>query len=225
MSQLSLVAFDYDVAHLASALVLLAAFGLLYQRRLPGMINLFALQSAALGTAAAWQAWMQGATQLYATAAIVWILKTGAVPIGLHWLLRRLHSTRTVETVLGIGPTMLVGVGLIVLAVLMVTPIGATGSALTREELALALSVILLGLLIMITRRHAVSQVIGFMCIENGVTLAVVGVKGMPLIVEMSVAFSVMVAFILFGIFFFHIRERFDTLDLHFLETFRGEDR
>jgi hydrogenase-4 component E len=67
--------------------------------------------------------------------------------------------------------------------------------------------------------------VIGFMCIENGVTLAVVGVKGMPLVVEMSIAFSVMVAFILFGIFFFHIRERFDTLDLHMLESFRGEDR
>ena len=45
----------------------------------------------------------------------------------------------------------------------------------------------------------------------------------MPLVVEMLVAFSVMVAFIIFGIFFFHIRERFDTLDLHHLETFRGE--
>ncbi len=224
MAPLSLAAFDYDVAHLASALVLLAAFGLLYQRRLPGMINLLALQSTALGTAAAWQAWVQDATQLYTTAIIVFTLKAGAVPLGLHWLIRRLHTTRTVETALGIGPTMLAGVGLVSLAILMVGPIGAR-SALTREELALALSVILLGLLIMITRRHAVSQVIGFMCIENGVTLAVVGVKGMPLVVEMSVAFSVMVAFILFGIFFFQIRERFDTLDLHFLEGFRGEQR
>ncbi len=224
MAPLSLAAFDYDVAHLASALVLLAAFGLLYQRRLPGMINLLALQSTALGTAAAWQAWVQDATQLYTTAIIVFTLKAGAVPLGLHWLIRRLHTTRTVETALGIGPTMLAGVGLVSLAILMVGPIGAR-SALTREELALALSVILLGLLIMITRRHAVSQVIGFMCIENGVTLAVVGVKGMPLVVEMSVAFSVMVAFILFGIFFFQIRERFDTLDLHMLESFRGEDR
>ncbi len=225
MSPLDLAAFDYDVAHLASALVLLAEFGLLYQRRLPGMINLFALQSAALGAAAAWQAWVQDATQLYTTAAIVWVLQTGAVPLGLHWLIRRLRTTRTIETALGIGPTMIAGVGLVALAILMVTPIAAAGSALAREELALALSVILLGLLIMITRRHAVSQVIGFLCIENGVTLAVVGIKGMPFVVEMSVAFSVMVAFILFGIFFFQIRERFDTLDLHFLESFRGEDR
>ncbi len=120
---------------------------------------------------------------------------------------------------------MVAGVALVALEIMMVSPIGVDRSALTREELALALAVILLGLLIMITRRNAISQVIGFMCLENGVTLAVVGMKGMPLVVEMSIAFSVMVAFILFGIFFFQIRERFDTLDLHFLEGFRGEQR
>jgi hydrogenase-4 component E len=84
---------------------------------------------------------------------------------------------------------------------------------------------VLLGLLMMITRRNAVTQVVGFMSLENGLILAAVGVRGMPLVVEMSVAFSVMVAFIIFGIFFFHIRERFDSLDLHYLETFRGEQR
>jgi hydrogenase-4 component E len=64
---------------------------------------------------------------------------------------------------------------------------------------------------------------VGFMSLENGLILAAVGVRGMPLVVEMSVAFSVMVAFIIFGIFFFHIRDRFDTLDLQSLESFRGE--
>ena len=216
-----------DMMKIMSVCVLGAALGLLgsCQQATTGAAESRAVQSTALGAAAAWQAWVQDASQLYVTAAIVWTLKAGAVPAGLHWLIRRLRMTRTVETALGIAPTMLVGVALVSLAILMVTPIGAERSALTREELALALSVILLGLLIMITRRNAVSQVIGFMCIENGVTLAVVGVKGMPLVVEMSVAFSVMVAFILFGIFFFQIRERFDTLDLHFLESFRGEDR
>jgi hydrogenase-4 component E len=84
---------------------------------------------------------------------------------------------------------------------------------------------VLLGLLIMITRRNAVSQVVGFMSLENGLILAAVGVKGMPLVVELSIAFSVMVAFIIFGVFFFHIRERFDTLDVHDIERFRGERR
>jgi hydrogenase-4 component E len=85
------------------------------------------------------------------------------------------------------------------------------------------MSVVLLGFLMMITRHNAVLQVVGFMVLENGLILAAVGVKGMPLVVEMSVAFSVLVAMILFGIFFFRIRERFDSLDLRYLETFRGE--
>ena len=61
------------------------------------------------------------------------------------------------------------------------------------------------------------------MSLENGLILAAVGVKGMPLVVELSIAFSVMVAFIIFGVFFFHIRERFDTLDVHELGHYRGD--
>ena len=129
------------------------------------------------------------------------------------------------ETAVGIGPTMLAGVGLVVLATLLVLPVTVSSAALTRETLAIALSVVLIGFLVMITRRNAITQVVGFMSLENGLVLAAVGVKGMPLVVEMSVAFSLLIAFILFGIFFFRIRERFDTLDLQSIESFRGERR
>ena len=93
------------------------------------------------------------------------------------------------------------------------------------EDVALALSVVLLGLLMMVTRRNAVSQVIGFMSIENGLILAGTGARGMPLVVEISVAFSVLIAFIVIGIFLFRIRERFDTVDVEALDRFRGERR
>ena len=63
----------------------------------------------------------------------------------------------------------------------------------------------------MVTRRNAVSQVVGFMSLENGLILAATGAKGMPLVVEISVAFSILIAFIVIGIFLFRIRERFDT--------------
>jgi hydrogenase-4 component E len=85
--------------------------------------------------------------------------------------------------------------------------------------------VILLGLLMMISRRNAVRQVIGFMSIENGLILAATGAKGMPLVVEISVAFSILVALIVIGIFLFRIRERFDTVDVQALDRFRGERR
>jgi hydrogenase-4 component E len=215
----------YDIAHLLGALVLLLSFALLYQRRLFALIQMFAIQSAALAAAAAWQGYIQDAPHLYITAALALGMKAIIIPVALHGIIVRLNIKRTIDTALGVGPTMIAGVSLVTLSILLVLPVTADVTALTREDLALALSVVLLGLLTMITRRNAIGQVVGFMSLENGLILAAVGVEGMPLIVEMLVAFAVMVAFIIFGIFFFHIRERFDTLDLHNLETFRGERR
>jgi hydrogenase-4 component E len=220
-----MTSIHYDIAHLLGALVLLLSFALLYQRRLFALIQMFAIQSAALAAAAAWQGYIQGAPHLYVTAVLALSMKAIVIPVTLHKIIVRLNIARTVDTALGVGPTMIAGVSLVTLSILLVLPVTADVTALTREDLALALSVVLLGLLTMITRRNAIGQVVGFMSLENGLILAAVGVEGMPLVVEMLVAFAVMVAFIIFGIFFFHIRERFDTLDLHNLETFRGEHR
>jgi len=107
--------------------------------------------------------------------------------------------------------------------ILVTMPVTAGADVLAREDIAFALAVVLLGLLMMITRRNAVSQVVGFMSLENGLILAATGAKGMPLVVELSVAFSVLIAFIVFGIFIFRIRERFDTVDVGALDRFRGD--
>lgn len=215
----------YDTAHLLDTGVLILSFALLYQRRLFGVIKIYAVQALLLAMAAAWQAHAQDAPRLYVTAGIALVLKAMIIPVALRWIVTRLNIHRAIETALGVGPTMVVGVALVALSILLVLPVTAASGALTRESLAAALSIVLLGLLMMITRRNAVSQVVGFMSLENGLILAAVGVKGMPLVMELSIAFSVMVAFIVFGIFFFHIRERFDTLDVHDIERFRGERR
>lgn len=215
--------FSYDIAHLIGATVLMAGFGLLYQRRVFAVLNTFAFQALALAAAAAWQAHVQHAPHLYFTAAIALLFKALAVPFALHWLVERLGIHRTVETALSIGWTMIVGVALVALSIMLVLPVTAAASALTRESLALAMSVVLLGMLMMITRRNAVTQVVGFMALENGLILAAVSAKGMPLVVEISIAFSVLVAMTLFGIFFFRIRERFDSLDVAYLESYRGD--
>ncbi len=213
----------YDAAHLLGAVVLLMSFALLYQRRLFSLLHVFTAQALALSAAAAWQGFIHDAPHLYVTALLTLVLKAILIPVALHRIIRKLNIQRTIEPALSIGLTMLAGVSLVTLSILLVMPVTEQASALTREDLALSLSVVLLGLLMMISRRNAVSQVVGFMSIENGLILAAVGVAGMPLVVEMSVAFSVMVAFIVFGIFLFHIRERFDTLDMQKIESFRGE--
>lgn len=218
-----MVDIGYDTAHLLRAVVLLMSFALLYQRRLFSLVNVFALQALALSAAAAWQGWVHDDVHLYGTAVLTLALKAVLIPVALSRIIVKLDIRRAVEPALSIGLTMLAGVSLVTLSILLVLPVTQDAAGLTREDLAVSLSVVLLGLLTMITRRNAVSQVIGFMSIENGLILAAIGVAGMPLIVEMMVAFAVMVVFIIFGIFMFQIRERFETLDLHRIDAYRGD--
>jgi hydrogenase-4 component E len=213
----------FDVAHLLAGSMLVLSFLLLYQDRITAVLNVFALQAVALSLSVAWQALIQDAPHLLVTAVIALILKGVVIPTALHRIVRRLGIHREIEQVIGAGPTMLTGLGLVALSILLVMPVGTGVSVLVREDLAFALAVILLGMLMMITRRNAVTQIVGFMSLENGLVLAASGAKGMPLVVEISVAFSVLIAFIVFGIFVFRIRERFDTVDVSALDRFRGE--
>ena len=214
-----------DVAHLFAGGLVLVSVMLLYQDRMTGLINTFALHALVVSMSVAWQAFIQHAPHLYITAAIALVIKAVVIPVALRRMVVRLGIHRTIEPVVSIGLTMLAGIGLIALSIMVMLPITAQAGTLAREDLSFALSVILLGLLMMISRRNAVSQVIGFMSIENGLILAATGAKGMPLVVEISVAFSILVALIVIGIFLFRIRERFDTVDLQALDRFRGERR
>jgi hydrogenase-4 component E len=213
----------FDIAHLLAGGMVLVSFMLLYQDRVFGLFNVFALHAAVLSLCVAWQAFIQDAPHLYVTAAIALLFKAIIVPVALHRVVQRLNIGRVIETAVGIGPTMLLGVALVALSIQVMLPVTARADILTREDLAFALSVVLLGLLMMVTRRNAVSQVIGFMSLENGLILAAAGAKGMPLVVEISIAFSVLIALIVIGIFLFRIRERFDTVDVQALDRARGE--
>ncbi len=215
----------FDVAHLLAGGLVLVSFMLLYQDRMFGLINIFALHAFVLSASVFWQAYSQDAPHLYVTAIIALVLKAIVIPIALHRIVQRLAIHRTLEIIGGVGPTMLAGIALVALAMVVILPATATADPLAREDLAFALSVVLLGLLMMVTRRNAVSQVVGFMSLENGLILAAAGARGMPLVVEISVAFSVLIAFIIIGIFLFRIREQFDTVDVQALDRFRGERR
>ena len=213
----------YDLAHLLAGGMVLVSFMLLYQDRMFALLNVFALQAFVLSLSVTWQAYVQNAAHLYVTAALALALKALLIPMALRRIVRRLDIHREVETAVGIGMTMLVGVGLVALSIVLMLKVTAGFDPLGRQDLAFALAVILLGLLIMVTRRNAVSQVVGFMSLENGLILAASGARGMPLVVEISIAFSVLIAFIVIGLFLFRIRERFDTVDLHTIHAYRGD--
>ena len=213
----------FDIAHVLAGSLVLASFMLLYQDRLSALINVYAVQSILLALAVAWQGYAQQAPHLFITAAIALIFKAAVIPFVLRRIIVQLGLHREVDTVVGIGQTMLLGLGLVALAMVVMLQVTTGAAPLARADLAFALAVVLLGLLMMVTRRNAVSQVVGFMSMENGLVLAAAGAKGMPLVVEISVAFSVLIAFIVIGIFLLRIRERFDTVDIGALDRNRGE--
>jgi hydrogenase-4 component E len=215
----------FDIAHLLAGSLVLISFMMLYQDRLFALINVFALHAVVLALSVAWQAYIQDAHHLYITAAIALVFNAIVIPVGLHRIIQRLGIHRDIETAVGIGPTMLAGIGLVTLSMVLMLRVTPEADPLAREDLAFALSIILLGLLVMVTRRNAVSQVVGFMSLENGLVLAATGAKGMPLVVEISVAFSILIAFIVIGVFLFRIRERFDSVDIGALDDYRGERR
>jgi hydrogenase-4 component E len=213
---------SYDIAHLLAGSLVLVSLAQLYQDRLMALLKVFALHAIVLSLAVAWQAYMQGAPHLFVTALIALVFKGIVIPGVLHRIIQKLGIHREIETVGGIGITMLAAVALVALSMVVIFKVTPGTATIAREDLAFALAVILIGLLMMVTRRNAVSQVVGFMSLENGLILAAAGAKGMPLVVEISVAFSVLIAFIVIGIFLFRIRERFDTVDVSRLDEFRG---
>jgi hydrogenase-4 component E len=217
--------FSFDVAHMLAGLMVLVSFMMLYQVRIGALLNMLPLHATILAFAVAWQAYIQDAPHLYVTAIIALGFKAIAIPWALKRIVIRLGTHREIETVIGIIPTMLGGMALVALSLEVMLPVTAQAEPVARQDVALALSIVLIGLLLMVTRRNAVSQVVGFLALDNGISLAATGARGMPLVVELSVAFSILVALIVIGIFLFRIRERFDSVDLQVLEQFRGERR
>jgi hydrogenase-4 component E len=216
---------SFDVANTLAGLLVLASFMMIYQVRLPALLNVLGLHAFILALAVAWQAHIQDTPALYVTAAIALGFKAVLIPAALQRIVVRLGIHREIEAVTGIGLTMLAGMGLVALSLEVMLPVTAHADPVTREDIALALSVVLIGLMMMVTRRNAVSQVAAFLSLENGIDLAAAGAQGMPFVVEISIAFSVLIAFLVIGIFLFRIRERFDTVDVHALDEFRGDRR
>src|SRR5215831_519068 len=134
----------FDVAHLFAGGLVLLSFMLLYQDRLYSLLNVFALQAFVLALSVAWQAWIQDAPHLYVTAAIALVVKAIVIPVALHRIVARLGIHREVETVVGIGLTMLAGMALVVLSMVVMLRVTGNADPLAREDLAFALSVILL---------------------------------------------------------------------------------
>ncbi len=209
-----------------AALVGLTSFLMLGQGRLLRLIFVFAVQGLLLTLTTALVAYSLNNHHLYISAVLTLVLKVIFIP----WMLRRevirMKAHRDIEALHNKTLVMLGGASLMVFSYYVLHPIVLTTSPVMLNALAVSLSVVLLGMLLMISHRQAVAHVVGFMSIENGLFFAaIVATKGMPMVVELGVAFDVLVAAVLFGIFFFHIRTSIDSLDVDLLNKLHEVDK
>jgi len=214
-----------QISSFLAALVLLSAFGMLVQKRINGLINLFAWQGLFLSINTALVGYFAGKHHLYISSLLTLSLKVVLLPYILHVLVDRLKIRKEVESVVNIPTTMLIGIALVIFSYHLMAPVRELSTLITRSTLAIALATVMIGLLMMITRKHAVTQIIGFLALENGLFFAATSATyGMPLVVELGVALDVLIAAFIFGIFFFHINTAFDSLDVEQMARLKEED-
>ena len=220
------MALSAQLINLMAALLLLIAFAMLAQRRILSLIYLFAWQGVVLTANSIVVAYSTGQTHMYYSALLTFALKVIVLPWILHRLIRKLDVRWDVETLINIPTTMLIGIALVIFAFNLALPISQLAGTITRSTLGIAIAIVLLSFLMMITRRKAVPQVIGFLAMENGLFFAATSTTyGMPMIVELGVALDVLIGMLILGIFFFQVREAFDSLDLRHMEKLKETDR
>jgi hydrogenase-4 component E len=211
-----------QLINLCASVILLLAFAMLAQRRVLQLIDLFALQGLTLFLSTLVVAVKTGQHHLYWSAGLTLLLKALLLPWILHHLVRKLQIKGEVEPLINIPTTMLVGIGLVIIAFNVALPISQLSHTITRGTLGIALATVMLAFLMMITRRKAITQVVGFLSMENGLFLAATSATyGMPMVVELGIALDVLVGAIILGVFFFQIRDQFDSLDIHHMERLK----
>jgi hydrogenase-4 component E len=211
-----------DLVNLCSMFLLLTSFGIVAQRRLSACVDLFALQSVFLAVAAALVAYFTGLDHIYAAALLAIVIKAIIIPRILKRIIEHVNVKREVELVINVPPSLLICGVLVILSFAITRPLGGLGGLPTKDSLAIALAIVLIGVFTMIARKKAVTQVVGFLVVENGVFLAATSAAyGMPLIVELGLSFDLLVAALIIGIYAHRLQDAFDSVDVTKLTRLR----
>ena len=216
--------FIPQLINLLAAGILMLSFAMISQRRIASLINLFALQGAALVAASVLLGYAGHNPDLYVSAALTLALKVILIPWMLYQVIRKLKVRWDVEPLINVPTLMIAGIALVIFSFSLALPVSRLSPSIAGGSLGIALACVLLSFMMMITRSRAVPQVIGFLSMENGLIFAATAAtNGMPMIVEFGIALDVLVGILILGVFMFQIREQFDSLDIHNLETLKED--
>jgi hydrogenase-4 component E len=212
-----------DLLILCAAGMLVSAYLLVGQKALFTAIRLYGVQSLLLAIVGVTIAISQGRHELFVTAAITVALKTVLIPWFLMRVIDRIGIHREIEPFLNVPASLLVCVGLTVVGYRVSTGFPAGEHDVSHHLIGVALSMLLIGLFLMVTRKKAITQILALLTVENAVFLVAVGVtSGMPLVVELGIAFDVILAVLVLGILVHRIVDRFESMDVSRLSKLKG---
>jgi hydrogenase-4 component E len=212
-----------DVLILCAAGMLVSAYLMVGQKALFTAIRLYGVQSLLLATVAVTIAIAEGRHELWATAALTFVLKVVVIPWFLIRVIDRIGIHREIEPYINVPASLLICLGLTVIGYQVSTGFPEDARGVNHHLIGVALSMLLIGLFLMVSRRKAITQILALLTVENAVFLVAVGVTaGMPLVVELGISFDVMLAVLILGILVYRIVDRFDSMDVSRLSRLKG---
>lgn len=211
-----------QLSALGSSLALLTGIALLWRRSLDAYIKAFRWQSVVLSVLFVLVGFAGSDRQLYVMAAFFFVLKVVVIPYYLRRLEQRVGAERESQPYINIATSLIIAGLLVLLAYAITRPLVAVSQLPTRNSLPLAMGLIFVGLFVVVTRRKALTQVVGFLVLENGIALlAMLGTYGIPLIIELGVFLDVLIGFLAMQVFVYHIHGTFESMDVEQLNRLK----
>jgi hydrogenase-4 membrane subunit HyfE len=213
----------HNVLILCAAGMLVSAFLMVGQRALLTTIRLYGAQSWMLGIVAITMGVTEARPHLYITAALTIGLKGLLIPWFMVRVVDRIGIHREIEPFLNVPASLLICLGLTVVGYRVSTGFPAGTQAVAHHVIGVSLSMLLIGLFLMVTRKKAVTQILAFLTVENAIFLIALGITaGMPLVVELGISFDVILAVLVLGILVYRIVDRFESMDISRLSKLKG---
>jgi hydrogenase-4 component E len=207
---------------LESSAVLILGLVLLWRRGVPAYVSAFTWQSIVLAAVAATVGWFGGHRELYVVAALLVAVRGLAIPRLLGRMERRFATEREVAPYVNTATSLVVAGLLVLFGYAVMRPVVAASELPTRAAMPLAMGLVLVSLFVVVSRKKALTQVVGFLMLENGIALlALLGAYGVPLIVELGVFLDALMGFLVMQIFVYRIQETFETIDVDQLDRLR----
>ncbi len=211
-----------EFIELVGAFVLVFAILQIASDRLFFSVKTYAFQSLFLSISIFSIAVYSGFADLYITAFLTVLIKVFLIPYLLMKLINKVGVNREIEPFININYSLLITGVLVLFAFFITQKVHISGEVVAKEIFPVSIGVILIGAFIMISRKKAVTQIIGFLTLENGIMLAGTSItKGMPLIVEIGVFFDVFVGALMAGILVYQIRATLKDIDTAQLTTLK----